>query len=128
MPDILWTGLGNLPVLTVQTPETASGGGNGKGKGAWFEVIQGFFLNGIHMDSTWRAVSEAVKGTVHIYTRTAHTPVSRGQYASVGTDAAHGALVLELLLVSGPDVPFPEFFRRIMSEYVPTDVFGATIL
>ena len=59
--DLLGLSLGDLPVLTIKTPEVTPGGGYGEYPRSRVEMIEGLLLDGVDINGTGVAVGQGVK-------------------------------------------------------------------
>ncbi len=90
--------LGNFPVLAVQTTEIAARGGQGKGFYARFKMKERFFFDGIGVDRTGIAVSQAVELAVHVDPGSTDAAISGCQKTEVGTDLTDDLAAIQLFV------------------------------
>ena len=116
--------LRNFPVLAVQTPEVAAGGGDGKGAAAGMKVGQGFFFNGVQMDGTGVSVGQGVEFPPDIDLGAANAPIPGSQDAVVGAYLALHVLAIRCIMKAF-NGPLPWDIRRIVFRDVPFDAARA---
>src|ERR1700741_3144913 len=59
--DLVVTGFGNVPVLAEEAAHVATGGAHAEDAGTGEKMVQRFFLDGVDLKRSRRAVSQAVK-------------------------------------------------------------------
>jgi len=94
-------GLGNFPVLAVFAVEVAADSGDRKDRSAREEVEQGFFLDGIYVDSAGIAVDDGFELSIEIDPDPAFTALAGGDDALFWAKLAldfHGCVFLDCAL------------------------------
>ena len=86
--DFPGIGLGDFPVLTEQAAEIAAGGGEGKGAAAGEDVIEGFFLDGVHMGGGDLAVGQGAEGAADVLSNAAQANLAVTEAAGIGAEGA----------------------------------------
>jgi hypothetical protein len=81
--DVLWRGLGDLPVLAELALEIASGGGQGIGGGTREDMEKRFLLNRVWMKSTGIPVDQAEIFSVPVFPHPANPSFTPGNTASM---------------------------------------------
>ena len=99
--------LGNFPVLAVQTTEIAARGGQGKSLYARFKMKERFFFDGIGVDRTRIAVSQAVEFAVHVDSGSTDAAVSGSQKTEIGTYFTDDLAVIQLFIRAAFPGTFP---------------------
>ncbi len=82
------TGLGDFPVLAVQTGEIASCSGNGKCPGLRHEMEEGLFFDRVDVNGAGISVSHGIEFVAFVDTVTAGALLTGFQGAFIGADAA----------------------------------------
>jgi hypothetical protein len=61
MIHVLWSPLRDFPVLTIQTPEVATRGGDGENQRSGVEMIQGLLFDRIDVNGAGVAVGQGIE-------------------------------------------------------------------
>jgi hypothetical protein len=86
MPHFFGLSLRDLPVLAIETPEIAPGGGDGEDGCGGVKMVERFLFYGVHVYRTGIPVGQGVELSPDIYPGTADTSVPWFKVTPIGTD------------------------------------------